>query len=348
MATPKVRNRPRQATRAWTASILAVLFLIVTAAPAAADPARPTNYRSEVTGISPSGSPVSATVVGGDAFLRLEVEPGVQATVAGYGGEPYIRFDPDGAVWVNTRSPAHYLNDDRYAQTAVPVDASVDAEPRWELVTNDGTYGWHDHRIHWMAPAPPPGIQTDRESTVLEWTVQVDVDGQPTAIEGTLTWLPSISPIPWMVLALVVAVAGVALRGVHRLGGTLLAVVGAASALLVGGAEVLAAPPGAADELLAIGPPAAALVVGTLSVLHRRSPTPLMVAGVLLGVWAMQRVSALWMPELPTELATPIERATVALAAGASLALVVAALQSASTRPAATGSSVESSKETTA
>jgi hypothetical protein len=335
----------RETGRGSSVMLLAALFLVVTAAPASADPARPTNYRSEVTGVSPAGSPISATIIGGDAFLWLEVEPGVQATVAGYGGEPYIRFDPDGAVWVNTRSPAHYLNDDRYAQSAVPADASVDAEPRWELVTGDGTYGWHDHRIHWMAPAPPPGIQTDLESKILDWAVLLEVNGVATTIEGTLTWFPSISPLPWILLAATAAAAGFALTGVHRLAATLIAVVAAGSALIVGGAEILAAPSGAADEWLAIGPPATALVFGILSVLHPRSPVPLMITGVLLGVWGMLRVSTLWMPELPTELPASIERAAVAIVGGVAIALVVAALRSASAPPVTTRVPAAASKE---
>lgn len=302
---------------------LATLFLLGGTASAWADPARPTNYRSEVTSVTPSALPVSVSVVGGDAFLQLQVEPGSAATVHGYGGEPYLRFDPDGTVFVNVMSPAHYLNEDRYGQTEVPAGVSVDAEPRWEALATGGTYGWHDHRIHWMAPAPPPGIQRNEISRVLDWEVPLEVDGTEAMIAGTLTWIPSISPIPWAGAAALVAVGGLALVRSRPRTATAIGVIGGLSASVVGAAEVMVSPLGASGEVLALGPAVVALLFAVLSVVHPRSPVPPTIVAVLLAVWSVIRIPTWTMPELPTALPENLERIGVALAAGAAVALAV-------------------------
>lgn len=322
----------------WSAVLLLVAtFLFSGPATASADPARPTNYRSETTGVTPGTLPVSASVVGGDAFLQLEVESGSTAVVQGYGGEPYLRFDADGTVWVNTMSPAHYLNEDRYGQSEVPAGVSVDAEPQWETLTTGGAYGWHDHRIHWMAPAPPPGIQRDEVSHVLDWEVPIEVDGAEAAITGTLTWMPSISPIPWIGLAVVFAGAGYALVRARPRALTAVGILGGLAASVVAAAEVIASPLGASGELLALGPAVLALLFAILSLVHPDSPVPPIIAAVLLGVWAVMRIPTWSMPELPTALSENVERVGVAIAAGMAAALLVAVFQKVSTPTRAPG-----------
>jgi hypothetical protein len=53
------------------ALVVNVGVLVVGVAPVAADAARPTNYRSAVTGVTPSGPNIAAEVTGGDSFLRI-------------------------------------------------------------------------------------------------------------------------------------------------------------------------------------------------------------------------------------------------------------------------------------
>ncbi|MEA2057966.1 MAG: hypothetical protein U9O63_04545, partial [Actinomycetota bacterium] len=101
------------AQRVQVISVFVGLLVILGAGPAFADPATPTNYRSEVDAVAPTGS-FTAEVIGGDAFVRVVAGPGTDLVVLGYEGEPYIWFAPDGVVSVNRRSPAAYLNDDRY------------------------------------------------------------------------------------------------------------------------------------------------------------------------------------------------------------------------------------------
>jgi hypothetical protein len=322
---PRIRISSRR--RVALVCALTAAVAVVTAPPAAADPARPTNYRSEVTEITPPGAAVDARVVGGDAFLELAVGEGSQMMVFGYGGEPYLRFDPDGRVFVNLRSPAHYLNDDRFGQSEVPPSASVDADPQWELLAEGGRYGWHDHRIHWMAPAPPPGISRQEISKVLDWTVPVELDGEPVTIAGTLDWVPAISPVPWIGLAVAMGLGLIGVSRRTRFGVAVVSIVGATAALVVGGAEVAASPLGASGEILALGPPTLALALGILAFLHPRATVPAVVTAVMLGVWAVLRRAVLWMPELPSGLPPPLERGGVALAIGAAVALVYATTQ---------------------
>jgi uncharacterized protein YcnI len=332
----------RARTISWGRRLVTVVgvasaALLVTVEPALADPARPTNYRSEVTTLSPATPAVDARVVGGDAFLEITVDEGSEVVIFGYGGEPYVRIDPTGLVWVNTRSPAHYLNDDRYAQSAIPSEASVDAEPQWEETAAGGRYAWHDHRIHWMSPQPPPGVDQAFGSEIMTWAVPIEVDGSEVNIMGQLRWVPSESPLPWVAFT-VVALGGLVL--VQRFSGwsvSVVVMIGAIGALVVGGAETFASPLGAGGEIRALGPPALALVLGMLAFLHPRTAALPLVGGLLVGVWAVLRVATLWMPQLPTELPPVVERAGVALALAAAVAAVVAVVRANLTPPLSAG-----------
>ena len=71
-----------------------------------ADPAGPTDYRTEIVAIEPATDAIEIVVEGGDAFLHVTVEPGHEVVVLGYDGEPYLRIGPDGAVDQN-RDPAN-------------------------------------------------------------------------------------------------------------------------------------------------------------------------------------------------------------------------------------------------
>jgi hypothetical protein len=88
------------------ALVVNVGVLVAGVAPVAADAARPTNYRSTVTGVTPTEPDVAAEVTGGDSFLRLRVEAGHAVVVLGYEDEPYLRVNADGSVEENLRSPA--------------------------------------------------------------------------------------------------------------------------------------------------------------------------------------------------------------------------------------------------
>ena len=45
-------------------------------------------------------------------------------TIFGYANEPYARVLADGTVQLNQRSPANYIDDDRFARAGVPASAN--------------------------------------------------------------------------------------------------------------------------------------------------------------------------------------------------------------------------------
>ncbi|MGD2052087.1 MAG: hypothetical protein PVI35_06395, partial [Acidimicrobiia bacterium] len=83
----------------WTVLGLALAaMLVVPAAPALADPAGPSDYQSSVIGLDPPVAGVDVSIIGGDSFVRLVVDPATEVEVTGYRGEPYLRFLPGGIV----------------------------------------------------------------------------------------------------------------------------------------------------------------------------------------------------------------------------------------------------------
>lgn len=323
------------ASRRITAVAAILSVLVLTSTPAWADPPRPTNYLSRVTGLEPEVAGVSMEVVGGDAFLRISVEPGHTATVFGYGRggedeEPYLRIDSDGSVLANVNSPAHWLNQDRYAAVEVPASADVEAEPSWQPVGSEGTYAWHDHRIHWMSPDLPRPVarNPDERTVVTEWTVPIEVDETGVAVRGELVWLPSPSPIVPAMLVLVVAAAG--LLAWRRLG----IAAGAAAALgaglletLVAAGALAAAPADPPAIVTAVAPPLLGALVGGYSLLRRdpRQQARLVaIAAALVLLWAVPRLFVTVKPIIPSLL--PDALVWVGVAASAGLGLAAAAV----------------------
>ncbi len=180
------------------------------------------NYRSEVRSISPAIDGLQAQVLNFDDRIELRNETGETVVVRGYRGEPYLRFGTDGTVEVNTRSPAAYLNEDRFAQVEVPGRADPEAEPEWKVVARNGRYDWHDHRIHWMSETAPEKVREDESARtkVFDWKLPVAVGSGPATISGSLTWLGTDSggfPVAAAIsLAAVVAAGGVLVLFVRR------------------------------------------------------------------------------------------------------------------------------------
>lgn len=198
--------------RVWPAVAVLVLTTVPVSA-AWADPAGPTDYRSEIVSVEPPPSGVHIRMIGGDSFLEVSVDRGIELEVVGYRGEPYLRFGPDGAVEINDNAPSTYLNEDRYGETDVPPSASADVDPSWRVVSEDGVHAWHDHRTHWMnqsRPAGEPGAQ------ILEANVPLVVNGIDTDVTVISTWEPP--PSPWSASAGAVIGAAIALVA-SRIGG---------------------------------------------------------------------------------------------------------------------------------
>jgi hypothetical protein len=170
---------------------VALAALCIAATPALAHEGNP-NYKSEVRQIAPAAQGLEAQVLNNDDRIQFVYDGDETLVVEGYRDEPYLRFSPDGRVEVNRRSPAAYLNQDRYAKVALPEQADHEAAPQWETVADTGRYDWHDHRIHWMGGegTMPPQVKDESERTkVFDWDIPMAAAGQPLEVRGTLTWL---------------------------------------------------------------------------------------------------------------------------------------------------------------
>lgn len=195
----------QQMIRLATTAMLAALMTVVFAGPALAH-GRGTdasNFLSVITA-EPDLSEITFEIVNSDEYLQLTNASDVEAMVPGYSGEPYLRIGPDG-VFENRNSRATYVNGDRFGQVVVPPDVDVNADPEWRKISDDDSYAWHDHRVHWMATAQPPGVRSDPDSTQLvnQWTVPFSTGGQDYEVAGDLTWVPGGSALVWLIPALI-------------------------------------------------------------------------------------------------------------------------------------------------
>ncbi|MGN9778707.1 hypothetical protein ACTMS0_23540 [Micromonospora sp. H33] len=192
-------------TRAGLVLAGAVTATLALAAPAAAhgaDAPDGTDYRTEVTAVTPARAGLTARAVEAGARLELTNTGDRPVEVIGYSGEPYLRVGPDG-VYENRRSPATYLNRTLAGDTRIPAEADPAAPPDWRQVDGSTTVRWHDQRALWRESAPPPQVRAapDREHRVRDWVVPLRADGEALEIRGTLDWVPPPDAYTWWVAA---------------------------------------------------------------------------------------------------------------------------------------------------
>jgi hypothetical protein len=178
------------------------------------------NYESLVEGISPHVPGFSVVVLNGDDRLEAVNHSSRTITIDGYNQEPYILMEAGGAVSVNVRSPAYYLNSDREGTAPIPASADPGAVPRWKLVARDGRYQFHDHRIHWMGAHTPQQVKdTSARTEVVDWKVPLHAGASDGAITGTLFWRGSAGGPPagaFVALALLVLAGAATVLVVRR------------------------------------------------------------------------------------------------------------------------------------
>jgi hypothetical protein len=320
-----------RAAPALRALLGGLVLVVLTAAPAAADPAGPSDFRSEVTGIQPAAKGVHAEIRGGDTYLEVTVDRGHDVVVEDYNGDPYLHYRGDGTVQRNRNSPATYLNNSRKGTGTVPPNAKEGATPDWETVAHNGTYAWHDHRVHWMSEVSPPVARGQVVTGAYDpWKVPIVADGAQVEVQGILTYEKTTTPIPFFALLLV---AG----GLLGWFGRKRAVVAAAGALTV--ASVLAIVVGRADWASNPGGgnpllwmlPVVSLVCGAVALVPRLKAAA--VVGTLasvacLSAWVLLRFDVLTKPVLPTSLPYWLDRATTAGALGLCIAAAYLAVTS--------------------
>lgn len=298
--------------RAALAAAIVAITLLFAGGTAHADPAGPTDYRSEILSIEPDTGAVSIDVVGGDSFVRLRADPGTEVMVLGYFGEPYLWFLPDGEVRENRNSPTTYQNEDRYGADA-PDFATADAEPDWATVAESGSFAWHDHRAHWMQPIRPAGQEPgDR---ILEQVIPISVDGSDVSVTVVSTWQPEPSMLPAVLglLGGVLTVVGAAWwSGREPAWAVALAPV-ALAATLAGWWQFRSLPPETDPRLVwALLPTLALAAVVVALPLRSRSPFAAHAAGLVasgeLLVWAFVKRDGLTAAIVPTDAPQWFER----------------------------------------
>jgi hypothetical protein len=182
--------------RRLSAAALVAVAAALAAAPAHAHQGNP-DYRSVIEAVKPAISGLNVQVLNYDDRLQLENDTGKTVIVEGYEGEPYVRIAADGNVAVNTRSPAYYLNDDRFGDVQVPDSANPKAPPQWQEVDGTGQYQWHDHRIHYMGTGTPSQVtDTDKKTKIFDYRVPLEVGSERAAITGTLYWVGEAGGFP--------------------------------------------------------------------------------------------------------------------------------------------------------
>lgn len=310
----------------WLGALAALAAgVLAPAGVAFADPAGPTDFETTITSVEPAVPGVEVSVVGGDSFLRLDVEPGIEVVVLGYQQEPYLRIRPDGVVEENQRSPATYLNADRYGGATPPAGADPTLAPNWRQIGSGGTWSWHDHRAHWMSPDPPPDAQPGEE--IQATTVPLVVDGTPVAVSVRTTLLPEPSQVP----LLVGAAAGGALvllalvrrvRPAWALLGVALAATG------IGVWQYRSLPPETGPLLVWwLLPAVAAASLLVALVLGRRlvSYALVLLAALELAVWVWLRRDGAFRAVIPTDAPFWLDRGVMAATAVASVFVALGA-----------------------
>jgi hypothetical protein len=175
-----------------------------------------TNFQSRIVSVSPESPSLNTRIIEAGSRIELSYRGLGTVIVRGYQNEPYLLITPKG-VWRNKYSPATYINVSRKFVEA-PSFADPKHAPVWIKIEGNPTVRWHDHRIHYMSPILPPAVQAHQgeRRLVNNWQLHLDVEGKATTINGTLTWVPQSSPIPWVFYMLVLAGIFIALLQVNR------------------------------------------------------------------------------------------------------------------------------------
>jgi hypothetical protein len=163
------------------------------------------HYRSTVTAIEPFVPGLVLAVTKAGDSLTLTNHTGKTVVVIGYAGEGYLRITPSG-VDQNIASLSAWLNGSLISDGMPQTQGQPDRQrPKWRHVSDQPTFTWHDHRIHWMALQRPPVVAADprQPHKVFDWKVPLTVNGEPVTVHGELDW-KGLSGLSTFVIVLIV------------------------------------------------------------------------------------------------------------------------------------------------
>jgi hypothetical protein len=148
-------------------------------------------------------------------FVRNDT--GETLEVNGDAGEPFLQVRSDG-VRANLRSPTYYTSGST-AILKVPTTADAAAPPKWSEVSNVPVWAWLERKAAVPTELYQRAALGDERRTILEWTNEYVLGGEPLSIAGNVEWIPPgggvSSPAPdddappWFLIA-GVAIAGAA------------------------------------------------------------------------------------------------------------------------------------------
>ena len=290
------------------------------------------NYRTRLTEV-PDVDGLTVEVVDIDGTIELTWTGAGTLIVAGYENEPYLRIDSSG-VYQNQRSPATYLNQDRYADVDPPATVDADAAPDWQQLSSGWTTRWHDHRTHWMSTTPPLQVQQDpdRSHVIIErWEIPLTIGEQSALVAGTLTWTPPPSLVPWIVAATLIAVvtAGLLWSRWWRLAAAASATFTTVAFTVDTAGYVALSSDTLANRIWEFAYPAAAAWAMARLVVHarRRTPDPMLamfVAGLVLGLMGgFDRFDVITNSEVFSAVPTVWTRIATVLCLGIGIALTI-------------------------
>lgn len=283
------------------------------------------NTEAVITSVSPALPPgVRIDVVGSDTFLRIRAN-GHTVQIPGYSGEPYIRIESNGDVFVNDGSTTAALNGDRYGNVDLSNFVPSDL-PVWRRVSTDGEAMWHDHRSHWMSPKRPATV--DDTGRVQDFKIPFEIDGKQTEVLGTLYLRSPASAVWWLTGIIGVFLVVLIVSWRERLAALAVGTVGTAG-MAVGWAQYWGLP-GAArvtPVLFVFGVGASVLAVAAWAA-QRRGATHVsmsLIAGsgaaMTTGVWLVNEyVRAAYVPGIPSEW---VVRIALPMMLGAGIAAIV-------------------------
>ena len=200
--------------RAFVAVVVLAGGLLAGAPPAnahAVTGVKPTNYKSEIVGIS--GGTVDVHLLDLGRRIALANRSRTDIIVLGYTGEPWLRVGGRG-VFENEYSFSAYEERQRRGSVSDPPPEPSKAvgPPRWRRTGDGHTLVWRDRRTRFEGPTPDQVRRAPREGhpIVPRWVVELRRGATPLTIEGRISYVPPPSPLPWALIAVALFGATVA------------------------------------------------------------------------------------------------------------------------------------------